>query len=201
MNGATIASLFRQISNGESFVPLLGPPNRDEGTSTWVSVTPFLVDRANAELYLRREPLLADLVPRAPLPFTNRTRAVPAPHHRAYPRAPSCRIRSSRRREALLRLDPGRRLVLSPLTNLKMTQVIQNCRAHGLLCSPLLLTGQASNQKREQRLPETAVRKYGELYLLHQQSDPWYFDARARIPQRKALPDPWRPHLLGSGRH
>ncbi|KAF4632812.1 hypothetical protein G7Y89_g5310 [Cudoniella acicularis] len=32
LNGATIARLFAQISDGESFVPLRGPANRDEGT-------------------------------------------------------------------------------------------------------------------------------------------------------------------------
>jgi len=32
LNGATVARLFAQISDGQTFVPLRGPPNRDEGT-------------------------------------------------------------------------------------------------------------------------------------------------------------------------
>ncbi|KAH8647438.1 hypothetical protein BGZ60DRAFT_228931 [Tricladium varicosporioides] len=32
LDGATVARLFSQISDGETFVPLRGPPNRDEGT-------------------------------------------------------------------------------------------------------------------------------------------------------------------------
>lgn len=41
LNGATVASLFATISNGESFVPLRGPPNRDEGTSpSWERARP-----------------------------------------------------------------------------------------------------------------------------------------------------------------
>jgi hypothetical protein len=36
LNGATVAGLFSHISNGETFVPLRGPANRDEGTTPWV---------------------------------------------------------------------------------------------------------------------------------------------------------------------
>ncbi|PSS28021.1 hypothetical protein M430DRAFT_162048 [Amorphotheca resinae ATCC 22711] len=36
LNGATIAGLFSHISHGQSFVPLRGPPNRDEGTPPMV---------------------------------------------------------------------------------------------------------------------------------------------------------------------
>ncbi|KAE9365366.1 hypothetical protein N431DRAFT_354125 [Stipitochalara longipes BDJ] len=32
LNGATVARLFAHISDGQTFVPLRGPPNRDEGT-------------------------------------------------------------------------------------------------------------------------------------------------------------------------
>ena len=32
LDGATVARLFAQISDGQSFVPLRGPANRDEGS-------------------------------------------------------------------------------------------------------------------------------------------------------------------------
>lgn len=32
LKGQTVARLFAEISDGHAFVPLRGPPNRDEGT-------------------------------------------------------------------------------------------------------------------------------------------------------------------------
>lgn len=38
----TIARLFAHISDGQSFVPLRGPANRDEGTSPMVWAVQFV---------------------------------------------------------------------------------------------------------------------------------------------------------------
>ncbi|TVY58689.1 hypothetical protein LSUE1_G008776 [Lachnellula suecica] len=41
LKGATVARLFAQISDGRTFVPLRGPPNRDEGTTPLERTTRF----------------------------------------------------------------------------------------------------------------------------------------------------------------
>lgn len=111
------------ISNGESFVPLRGPANRDEGTQSPVEATcshkPSHTDFGT----FRTRMFVMDLKLQRPSLSTRAGRAQRLPQRHPRPQ-PSCsRTRFSRRQQAALRLEPNGLLVSVYRTSLNLRQV------------------------------------------------------------------------------